>query len=211
MPSLSFNSFSDKLAKSSANKTDAPFEEANSDSSSENDRSLITHSVVLASSTSDQALEAALQEKVRVEAESHGQCEADLNFEDSYAPDPAQLAPISSSNSVVEGSPAIPASSIPLDGREITPHQLPAIQQDATLAMDIDQDDENDDYEPPEATPRVNVPSPVDSPPFSPAPPESVADFEQFSSGRGGLENTVENGEEELQINGHPQTEVKHP
>ena len=38
---------------------------------------------------------------------------------------------------------------------------------------------ENDDYEPPEATPPVDIPSPIESPPFSPAPPESIPDAEE--------------------------------
>jgi RNA recognition motif-containing protein len=162
------------------------------------------------SSTSDQALEVALQEQVRVEADSHEQSEEDMDMEDSYGPDPAQLAPESGSNSVVDDTSAIPGTQAQVDDGEAPASQLPNGQQNSTMDMDIVQDDENDDYEPPEATPPVDITSQVESSPFSPAPPESVTDFEQFSFGRGDLEDTAESNAEELQVNGHVPTEVKH-
>lgn len=158
--------------------------------------------------TSDQALEAALQKQVRAEADSHEVGKEDIDIEDSYTSDPAQLVPESGSspNSVVEGTLAIPESQPRADVAEAQ-----KVQPNSRTDMEIGQDDENDDYEPPEATPPADMPSPIESPPFSPAPPESVTDFEQFSSARHGLEHIVEDNED-LQVNGSVSQliEVKH-
>ncbi|KAG0650115.1 RNA elimination defective 1 [Hyphodiscus hymeniophilus] len=107
------------------------------------------------SSTSDQAQEAALQEQVRAEAESHEQSQEMMDIEDSYAPDPAQLAPNSSSSSVVDSNLAILETQAAVDDGGVV----------------------------------------------------AVTEFEQFSIGRGGLEITAGNDEDELQVTGHPQSE----
>lgn len=106
--------------------------------------------------STDQALEAALQEAVRAEADSHET--SDVEMETSFAPDPNQLAPQSPSASVQE---------------EIdSPMYSPVLER---TVPDLP-DGESDNYEPPEATPPVDAPSPVESPPFSPAPPDAISE-----------------------------------
>ncbi|TVY73282.1 hypothetical protein LSUE1_G007927 [Lachnellula suecica] len=105
--------------------------------------------------SADQAMEEALQEAVRVEADSHDHGADDVDMETSFAPDPNQLAPASSSNSAEEERDSPMYS--PVLGRTIP---------DVPEA-------ESDNYEPPEATPPVNVPVSIDSSPFSPAPPDA--------------------------------------
>lgn len=157
------------------------------------------------SPSSDRALEAALQEQVRTEAESHEQSEDDVDMEDSYAPDPAQLAPVSVTNSVVEGpGSTVLESAADLNGGTAETDELPIVEN---VPMDID-DEDDDDYEPPEATPPVEVPSPVESPPFSPAPPESVSEFERFSTGRGGMEDVENATTEDVRVNSSGPAEV---
>ncbi|KAF8858811.1 hypothetical protein BDZ45DRAFT_673742 [Acephala macrosclerotiorum] len=114
------------------------------------------------SASTNQALEAALQEAVRAEADLHAhgdedQMDADMDMENSYAPDPNHLAPESSSSVVLEneGSP---------DYSPVLNRTLPEVPER-----------ESDDYEPPEATAPIEAPVP-DSPPFSPAPPQSLPD-----------------------------------
>lgn len=102
--------------------------------------------------STDQALEAALQEAVRAEADYHADTEMDISF----APDPNQLAPESCSN--------------PAEGEIHSPEYTPVLE--STVVEDMD--GESDIYEPPEATPPVDMPSPIESPPFSPAPPEVI-------------------------------------
>ncbi|CAL3970927.1 unnamed protein product [Diplocarpon coronariae] len=96
--------------------------------------------------STDQALEAALQEAVRAEVDSPAG--ADMDTDDFYAPDSSQLAPESLHQVVEENR---------------SPEYSPKL--DRTIP-DVGQSDE---YEPPEATPPVN--EPPYSPPFSPAPP----------------------------------------
>ncbi|KAH8787177.1 hypothetical protein BGZ57DRAFT_755743 [Hyaloscypha finlandica] len=101
----------------------------------------------------DQALEAALQEAVRAEADSHSRDGDGMDMEVSYAPDPAQLAP------------EVPAEPIEEDNR--SPEYSPQLNRTAPEVTDR----ESDGYEPPDATAPTEVP---ESPPFSPAPPESI-------------------------------------
>jgi hypothetical protein len=108
--------------------------------------------------STDRALEAALQEAVRAEADSHAHTEDEMDIEVSYAPDPDQLAPESPSS---VASP--PAGS---------PEYSPVLDRSVLDTADR----ESDDYEPPEATPPVDAPSPIESPPFSPAPPATISD-----------------------------------
>ncbi|KAG4433393.1 hypothetical protein IFR05_011129 [Cadophora sp. M221] len=107
--------------------------------------------------STDQALEAALQEAVRAEVDSHVQEEEDMDIEDFYAPDPSQLEP-----------------QTPTHIREQTgsPEYSPAL--DRTIPNTNQH--ESDDYEPPEATPPIEEQFAPDSPPFSPAPPEIVSE-----------------------------------
>ncbi|CAG8972339.1 hypothetical protein HYALB_00005007 [Hymenoscyphus albidus] len=106
--------------------------------------------------SADQALEAALQEAVRAEADSHAQAYSDTEMKNSFAPDPDQLAPESSPNQA--------------EKETCSPEYTPALE--GTTTEDLD--GESDIYEPPEATPPVDTPPPVESPPFSPAPPEVI-------------------------------------
>lgn len=107
--------------------------------------------------STDHALEAALQEAVRADADSHGQEADEMDIEDFYAPDPGQLAPQTPIH--VHDQTGSPAYSPTLD------RTIP----DATQQ-------ESDDYEPPEATPPADEQFAPDSPPFSPAPPEIVSE-----------------------------------
>ncbi|CZS99611.1 uncharacterized protein RAG0_07941 [Rhynchosporium agropyri] len=107
--------------------------------------------------STDHALEAALQEAVRAEVDSHGPQEDDTDMEDFYAPDPNQLAPQTPSQ--VPEQAGSPEYSPTLD------RTMPDLPQT-----------ESDDYEPPEATPPLDDHSVSDSPPFSPAPPETVSE-----------------------------------
>ena len=93
--------------------------------------------------SADHALEAALQEAVRAEADEHHE-EVDIEMEASHAPDPDQLAPES-----------------PLATEQGSPIYSPLIRRASGGSVG-----ESEDYEPPEATP------PPQSPPFSPAPPD---------------------------------------
>jgi len=103
--------------------------------------------------STDQALEAALQEAVRAEADSHSHDSDEMDMEVSYAPDPAQLAPELSSEIVEE--------------ENRSPEYSPNLHRTAPEVPDR----ESDDYEPPDATIPTDAP---ESPPFSPAPPESI-------------------------------------
>ncbi|KAH7311928.1 hypothetical protein BKA65DRAFT_517832 [Rhexocercosporidium sp. MPI-PUGE-AT-0058] len=108
-------------------------------------------------SSTDQALEAALQEAVRAEVDSHGKVEDDMDIEDFYAPDPSQLTP-----------------QTPGHVRE----QIRSPEYSPTLDRTVPDapQHESDDYEPPEATPPIDAQFAPDSPPFSPAPPEIVSE-----------------------------------
>jgi hypothetical protein len=106
------------------------------------------------SAPTDESLEAALQEAVRAEADSHLQGGGDgMNIEVSYAPDPTQLAP------------ELPPD--PVEEENRSPEYSPTLHR---TAPDVP-DRESDDYEPPDATAPSDV---LESPPFSPAPPESI-------------------------------------
>jgi hypothetical protein len=85
-------------------------------------------------------------------------------MEDSFAPDPAELAPLSSNS---------PSSDYQQENSAI----LPDTDNSNAVA-----NGESDTYEPPDATPTpmdvsspMDLSSPSDSPPFSPAPPEVTA------------------------------------
>lgn len=105
------------------------------------------------SEQTDQALEAALQDAVRAEADSHSQDSDEMDMEVSYAPDPAELAP----ELLVE----------PVEEDNRSPEYSPALNRTAPEFTDR----ESDGYEPPDATAPAEAP---ESPPFSPAPPESI-------------------------------------
>ena len=126
--------------------------------------------------TSDQAMEAALQETIRADAGSHedGEVDMEIDMEDLYAPDPAQLELESSDIAIIQQNSAMPESQAWVGDHEASLSQLPNAQQTSTIEND------DDDYEPPEATPPEDV---LESPPFSPAPPESVPDIEEFAYG----------------------------
>jgi hypothetical protein len=110
--------------------------------------------------SANQALEAALQEAVRAEADSHGHGGSEVDMETSFVPDTTQLAPESSSNSAEE---------------EVdSPMYSPVVDRTISDVPDA----ESDNYEPPEATPPVDAPSPIESSPFSPAPPDAAPESE---------------------------------
>jgi hypothetical protein len=100
----------------------------------------------------DQTLEAALQEAVRAEADSHSRDGNEVDIEVSYAPNPTQLAPEMASETVEENR---------------SPEYSPVPHR---TVPDVP-DRESDDYEPPDATAPPEV---LESPPFSPAPPDSI-------------------------------------
>jgi hypothetical protein len=108
--------------------------------------------------TDDHALEAALQEAVRAEADAHAHEGSDVDMENSYAPDPNQLAPDSPAAGSEEG--------------ELSPEYSPVLHRTISDVPDR----ESDDYEPPEATPAIDMQGPIESPPFSPAPPETISE-----------------------------------
>lgn len=112
-----------------------------------------TNEASVESEPTDQALEAALQEAVRAEADSHSRDGDVMDMEVSYAPDPAQLAP------------EVPAEPIEEDNR--SPEYSPELNRTAPEVTDR----ESDGYEPPDATAPTEAP---ESPPFSPAPPEFI-------------------------------------
>jgi hypothetical protein len=103
--------------------------------------------------STDRALEAALQEAVRAEADSQSQNGDEIDMDDSYAPDPTQLAPVMPSDRAEEDNRSAEYS--------------PGLHRNVPDVPDR----ESDDYEPPDATALSDV---LESPPFSPAPPESI-------------------------------------
>lgn len=109
--------------------------------------------------TADQDLEAALQEAVRAEADSHeeGEVAEEMDIDDSYAPNPIQLAP----------------ESPPIQREDVnrSPSYSPVLERRMSNVTDPQSDA---DYEPPAAAPSVD-PTPIQSPPFSPAPADPVA------------------------------------
>lgn len=140
--------------QSDRNAVSSPLEELSSetlaDAKEHDDRKEIA--------STDQALEAALQEAVRAEADSHAQNDDDMDIEDFYAPDPSQLAPRTPTHA---------------------PEQIGSPEYSPTLDRTIpDPPGESDDYEPPEATPPIEETSAPDSPPFSPAPPKVTSEVD---------------------------------
>ncbi|PBP22610.1 hypothetical protein BUE80_DR006443 [Diplocarpon rosae] len=122
--------------------------------------------------STDQALEAALQEAVRAEVDSHAGAK-NLDTDDSYAPDPSQLAPESLDPVVEENR---------------SPEYSPKLDR---TVPDVGQSDE---YEPPEATPPAD--EPPYSPLFSPAPPDHKV---AIDSGAGAVDH-VKRGHMEKDI-----------
>lgn len=108
----------------------------------------------------DQALEAALQEAVRAEADARSHDSDQIDMETFYAPDPAQLAP------------ELQIEALEEDNR--SPGDSPALNRTGPETIDR----ESDDYEPPDATAPTEA---LESPPFSPAPPESVQEVADVS------------------------------
>jgi hypothetical protein len=107
--------------------------------------------------SADQDLEAALQEAARTETDSHDAHQEDdsMEIEESYAPDPSQLAPTSMSNPSIEG--------------DRSPSYSPVLERIVPSLSDHQSDV---DYEPPEATPQADPYG--QSPPFSPAPADPI-------------------------------------
>lgn len=106
----------------------------------------------------DQILEAALQEaSARTEAESSAEVDIDVEMTDIYAQGPELMGPSSMESPVATA------------------------QQDSNSNQSVDElsdsaEGDSDTYEPPEATPpATEVVLSVDSPPFSPAPPETIS------------------------------------
>lgn len=149
----------------------------------------------------DQALETALQDAVRAEADLHSHDEDDMDLDDIYAPDPNQLAPEFSSLHEESRSPPYSPGSDHVESESpqraqsrsppYSPEPVANVSGNASTVETASPDfptslngvipepeRESDDYEPPEATPPVTVSAdrestPVESPPFSPAPPSS--------------------------------------
>lgn len=108
----------------------------------------------------DQDLEAALQDAVRAQVDSQdtqGQSDA-MDIEDSYAPDPDQLAPETTPSSTKDA--------------DRSPSYSPVIERNIPIVSDRQSEA---DYEPPEAAPSADR-SPTQSPPFSPAPAEPIVE-----------------------------------
>jgi hypothetical protein len=138
------------------------------------------------SEPTNQALEATLQEAVRAEADSHSQHSDDMDMDVSYALDPAELAPELPSN---------PAE----DNR--SPEYSPVLNRAAPEITDR----ESDGYEPPDATAPTEAP---ESPPFSPAPPESIHEADEIMQDVNSTQALDEpNSAEDAQplVNGSPQ------
>jgi hypothetical protein len=112
-----------------------------------------TNEATVQNKQTDQALEAALQEAVRAEPDSHSHEVDKVEIEVLYAPDLAQLAP------------ELPAEHFGEDNR--SPEYSLELNRSAPEVTDR----ESDGYEPPDATAPTEAP---ESPPFSPAPPEST-------------------------------------
>ena len=139
------------------------------------------------SEPTNQALEAALQEAVRAEADSHSQHSDAMNMDVSYAPDPAELAP------------ELPSDPAEEDNR--SPEYSPVLNRAAPEITDR----ESDGYEPPDATPPTEAP---ESPPFSPAPPESIHEADEIMQDVNSTQALDEpNTAEDAQslVNGSPQ------
>jgi hypothetical protein len=108
----------------------------------------------------DQDPEAALQEAVRVDTDSRDQQRDGnaMDIEDSYAPDPDQLAPISTPGAKEDA--------------ERSPSYSPVLERNVPNISDRRSEG---DYEPPEAGPSAER-TPTQSPPFSPAPAEPMTE-----------------------------------
>jgi hypothetical protein len=139
------------------------------------------------SEPTNQALETALQEAVRAEADSHSQHSDDMDVDVSYAPEPAELAPELPSDPTEEGNRS--------------PEYSPVLNR----AAPENTDRESDGYEPPDATAPTEAP---ESPPFSPAPPESIHEADEMMQDVNSTQALNEpNTAEDAQplVNGSPQ------
>jgi hypothetical protein len=131
-----------------------------------------------------------LQDAVRAEADSHSHDGHEMDMEVSYAPDPTQLAP--------------ELSSEPVEEENRSPEYSPVLERTAPEVPDR----ESDNYEPPDATDPTDAP---ESPPFSPAPPESIHeladDTMQDVNSTQAIDEDGQNNTEEIQplLNGSPQ------
>lgn len=106
-----------------------------------------------------QALEASLEEATALaEVQSREVSSSDIDMDDAYLPDPDVQATASVDS---------PVGNVQLNSQP---------DGDSDDLMDV-ADGESDQYEPPEATPppEYGLPS-LDSPPFSPAPPEAISE-----------------------------------
>ncbi|KAI9651281.1 hypothetical protein NHQ30_001319 [Ciborinia camelliae] len=153
-------------------------------------------SEVKENSKANQDLEAALQEAVRADADSAGP--SDIEMEGTNA-DSARVAEINATPDEPKASsdhPTIIESSQPLEALPIP--NLPEVAE-ALEVVDV----ESDNYEPPEAAPPMNEPLSVESPPFSPAPPDSVIDepedieLEEMPNGNSIDAEVISNGVEQ--------------
>lgn len=110
--------------------------------------------------TPQEFFEDTLHEAMHDEVKSHDSAETNIDMEDPDAPDPSQLAP--------ESADSTPSCN---EDEEQPSPVSPVGHTDSDII-----DGESDNYEPPEATPPLDMSSPVDSPPFSPAPPEPTTE-----------------------------------
>ncbi|ESZ95307.1 hypothetical protein SBOR_4304 [Sclerotinia borealis F-4128] len=154
-------------------------------------------SEVKENSKTNQDLEAALQEAVRADADSASPC--DIEMEDGNA-EPVQIAEAiakaGEQKASSDYSPVLERS------QPLVPSPIPDTPEVTGLSEVADV--ESDNYEPPEATPPVDETLSIDSPPFSPAPPDSVIDepedieFEEISNGNPDDVKAISNGAEQL-------------
>jgi len=113
---------------------------------------------ICSESESGRSLDTALQIAIATDTESNDFVGCDVEMEDSYAPDPKELAPSS------------PQISIDCETAEVV---TTATTEKIVSEMP---DGESDPYEPPEASPTTSDDEPMstNSSPFSPAPPEII-------------------------------------
>jgi hypothetical protein len=146
--------------------------------------------------STDRDLEAALQEAVRAEADSHSHGYDDNEMETSFAPDPSQPAPET-------GSPRT-------DDAANSPEYSPVLERAGPIVAEIDMTEGSDIYEPPEGTPPVdintaqppasNLASPSPSPSFSPAPPEEDHEPDQIDETMDDIDTEIDKRQEALRV-----------
>jgi len=112
--------------------------------------------------SADQALDVALQEQIQAEAGAHIRENERAQPEQSNQPAPSQ--------------PEIDSVLTRAEEDNHSPEYSPAL--DRSIVDDVHEDD----YEPPEAHEPIDTRSPIESPPFSPAPPESIHEIEEQSN-----------------------------